>query len=88
VGPGGHFFGTEHTKARYRDAFYAPIISDWRNFETWEEAGSPTAVDKARDVFQQVLADYESPPLDQAIAEELDEFVERRIREGGVKTDF
>ncbi|MCP4009357.1 MAG: trimethylamine methyltransferase family protein [Proteobacteria bacterium] len=88
VGPGGHFFATEHTKARYRDAFYAPIISDWRNFETWQEAGSPTAVDKARDVFQQVLAGYEPPPLDQAIAEELDEFVERRIREGGVKTDF
>jgi trimethylamine--corrinoid protein Co-methyltransferase len=88
VGPGGHFFGTEHTKARYRDAFYAPIISDWRNFETWEEAGSPTAVDKARDVFQQVLADFEPPSLDQAIEEELDEFIDRRIAEGGVETDF
>ena len=88
VGPGGHFFGTRHTKARYRDAFYAPIISDWRNFETWEEAGSPQAVDKARDVFQQVLAEYEPPPLDQSIAEELDEFVEKRLAEGGVETDF
>ncbi len=35
VGPGGHFFGTQHTQDRYKTAFYSPIISDWRNFETW-----------------------------------------------------
>ncbi|MCB1452044.1 MAG: trimethylamine methyltransferase family protein, partial [Rhizobiaceae bacterium] len=27
VGPGGHFFGTEHTQQRYKTAFYAPILS-------------------------------------------------------------
>jgi len=41
VGPGGHFFGTDHTQARFRTEFYRPMISDWRNYETWEEAGSP-----------------------------------------------
>ena len=40
VGPGGHFFGAAHTLDRYETAFYAPMLSDWRNFETWEEAGS------------------------------------------------
>ncbi len=35
VGPGGHFFGAAHTLARYETAFYAPILSDWRNFEAW-----------------------------------------------------
>ncbi len=35
VGPGGHFFGAAHTLARYTDAFYAPIISDWRNNQQW-----------------------------------------------------
>ncbi|MBT3726015.1 MAG: methyltransferase, partial [Gammaproteobacteria bacterium] len=88
AGPGGHFFGTAHTQARYRDAFYAPIISDWRNFESWQEAGSPQAVDKANKVYRQVLEDYQPPPLDEAIKEELDEFVDKRIAEGGVKTDF
>ena len=39
VGPGGHFFGAAHTLARYRTAFYAPMVSDWRNFESWREAG-------------------------------------------------
>ena len=47
VGPGGHFFGTAHTQARYRSEFYRPLISDWRNYETWQEAGSPEAVQKA-----------------------------------------
>ena len=41
VGPGGHFFGAEHTQSRYRTAFHKPMLSDWRNYETWEEAGSP-----------------------------------------------
>ena len=41
VGPGGHFFGCAHTQARYRTAFFAPMISDWRNYETWREAGAP-----------------------------------------------
>mgnify|MGYP000222877863 CR=1 FL=1 len=31
---------------------------------------------------------FEAPPLDLAIAEELDAFVERRIAEGGAPTDF
>ena len=41
VGPGGHFFGTGHTQARFRSEFYRPMISDWRNYETWAEAGQP-----------------------------------------------
>ena len=41
VGPHGHFFGAEHTQSRYTSAFYAPFLSDWRNYEAWAEAGSP-----------------------------------------------
>jgi trimethylamine--corrinoid protein Co-methyltransferase len=88
VGPGGHYFGAAHTRARYREAFYAPLISDWRNFETWREAGSPTAMEKAHRLWQEVLAGYEPPPLDPSVAEELDAFVTRRKAEGGFKTDF
>ncbi len=88
VGPGGHFFGTPHTQARYRDAFYAPVLSDWRNFEAWQEAGSPTAMEKATRVWKECLAAYEAPPIDPAIAEELASYVARRKSEGGFKTDF
>ena len=88
VGPGGHYFGTAHTLERFETAFYSPILSDWRNYETWQEAGSPTAFQKASAVWQRELAAYERPPMDPAIEEELDAFVARRKAEGGVATDF
>ena len=56
VGPGGHFFGAAHTQSRYRTAFFAPMISDWRNYETWREAGSPTAADAAERIVAERLA--------------------------------
>ena len=36
-----------HTLERYEKAFYAPILSDWRNYESWVEAGSPDAALRA-----------------------------------------
>lgn len=88
VGPGGHFFGTPHTQSRFKTAFYAPILSDWRNFETWQEAGSPNAMQKANRIWKERLASYEQPAMDPAAEEAVNDFVNRRIREGGVKTDF
>ena len=84
VGPGGHFFGTGHTLERYETAFYAPLLSDWRNFETWVEAGSPDAGRRANRIWKRLLADFQEPPLDPAIREELEDFVARRKAEGGV----
>ena len=83
VGPGGHFFGTAHTLERYETAFYEPIVSDWRNFETWEEHGSQTATQRANGVWQQILEEYEPPPLDDDKDEALKDFIARRKRDGG-----
>ena len=88
VGPGGHHFGTQHTQDRYRDAFYSPSVSDWRNYETWAEAGSPTALDHAERLVAEHLEAYEPPPLDDAVRAELFDFIDRRVAEGGVETDF
>jgi trimethylamine--corrinoid protein Co-methyltransferase len=88
VGPGGHFFGAAHTQSRFRTAFHKPMLSDWRNYETWEEAGSPQAPAKANAIWKELLAAYAPPVLDPAIRDELDVFVARRKAEGGVPTDF
>jgi len=47
VEPGGHFFGTAHTLARYESAFYRPLLSDWSNYENWAEAGARDATQRA-----------------------------------------
>jgi trimethylamine--corrinoid protein Co-methyltransferase len=88
VGPGGHYFGTAHTLERYRTAFYQPIISDWRNYETWEEAGKPEAKEKMIELVDVFLRSYEEPPMDETAKTELLAFVERRKAEGGVETDY
>jgi trimethylamine---corrinoid protein Co-methyltransferase len=88
VGPGGHYFGTPHTLERFRDAFYKPLLSDWRNYETWDEAGRPEAKQKMVELVEVFLSSYEEPAMGSAARMELEDFVERRKAEGGVETDY
>jgi len=81
VGPGGHFFGSAHTLERYENAFYQPILSDWRNFEAWQEDGAKTATQRANEIWKQLLHEYEKPPIDAAIEEELQAYMARRKQE-------
>ncbi len=88
VGPGGHFFGAKHTLERYATAFYQPLISDWRNFDQWQAAGSPEAPQKANALWKRALAEYREPTFDPGASEAVDAFVARRKAEGGEATDF
>ncbi|QEE36261.1 trimethylamine methyltransferase family protein [Octadecabacter sp. SW4] len=88
VGSGGHYFGVQHTQDRYETAFHQPFISDWRNFEAWEIAGGVWTAERAHKMFKNIIAEFEAPPMDIAIKEELAAFVERRKAEGGAPTDF
>jgi len=88
VGSQGHFFGVRHTQDRYETAFYRPFMSDWRNYEAWENAGGIWTAERAHRLYRKILAEYEAPPMDEAIREELDSFVARRKEEGGAPTDF
>ncbi|MEM8880195.1 MAG: trimethylamine methyltransferase family protein [Pseudomonadota bacterium] len=88
VGPGGHFFGCQHTQDRYQSAFYQPFLSDWRNFEAWQLDGSVWTAERAHRTYKKILAEFEPPPIDPAIDEELRDFVARRKAEGGAPTDY
>ncbi len=81
VDPGGHFFGTQHTLDRYEDAFYTPLVSDWSNYETWQESGARTTAQRANTIWKQLLHEYEQPTLDPAIDEALSDYVTRRKQE-------
>ena len=88
VGPGGHFFGTAHTLARYETAFYQPILSDWRNNQQWTAAGKPEAWQKANAVYKQALAEYQEPAMPMETREALAGFIAKRKEQGGSPTDF
>ncbi len=88
VGSTGHFLGADHTQTRYKSAFYSPFLSDWSNFESWEQAGAVATPRRANRIFKQVLARYQPPPMDEATTEALGDYVARRKSEGGAPTDF
>ncbi len=88
VGNAGHFFGIQHTQDRYTTAFYQPFLSDWRNYEGWEVAGSIWTPERAHLMYREIIGSFEAPPMDIAIREELADFVARRKAEGGAPTDF
>ena len=79
--PGNHFLGTAHTLANFESAFYRSTTSDNSSFEQWTEEGGLDAAQRANRIWKEQLASYEAPPLDDAIAEELTDYVERRRAE-------
>jgi trimethylamine--corrinoid protein Co-methyltransferase len=83
VGHGGHFLGAAHTMERFRDCFYRPLLSSTANFERWLRLGGKDTAARANEIWQAKLADFEPPPMDEAIRTELEDYVIRRRRELG-----
>jgi len=83
VGPGGHFLGAVHTLERFRDCFYRPLLSSTENYERWERNGGNDATARASLLWREALDEYQQPPLDDAIRDELQEYVVRRRAELG-----
>jgi len=77
-GPGQHFLGTAHTLANFETAFYRSSIADNNSYEQWEEDGSLDATHRANAIWKKMLADYEPPPIDEAVDEELKDWIERQ----------
>ena len=83
VGHGGHFLGAMHTMERFRTCFYRPLLSSSENYERWMRNGGNDANDRAAVTYQKTLADYEQPAIDDAVREELEDYVIRRRAELG-----
>ena len=81
VGPGGHFFGAAHTLERFETAFYRPIVSDWRNYETWADDGARTATERANGIWKQLLAEFEPPPIEEGRRDAIAAYVAHRKEE-------
>ncbi len=75
---GDHFLGNAHTLENFETAFYRSTTADNNSFEQWQAEGSLSAANRANAQWKQMLANYEPPPLDEAIDAELLEFIARR----------
>jgi trimethylamine---corrinoid protein Co-methyltransferase len=83
VGHGGHFLGAAHTMERFRTCFYRPFLSSSDNYERWMRNGARDTAARASEIVAKRLAEYEQPPMDEAVRAELEEYVVRRRRELG-----
>ena len=78
---GQHYLGTAHTLANFETAFYRSETADNSSFEQWSEEGGLDAAQRANATWKRRLENYVEPDLDQAIDEELREFIARRKAE-------
>ncbi|MCM2562098.1 trimethylamine methyltransferase family protein [Lutimaribacter sp. EGI FJ00015] len=75
VGPGGHFLGCAHTQAHFKSAFWKTDVLDYKPYETWSEEGARDTVTLAAARVEKLLADYQQPGMDPAVAEALAAYV-------------
>jgi len=83
VGHGGHFLGAMHTMERFRTCFYRPLLSSSENYERWMRNGGKDAAVRAGEIYRKRLEEYQPPALDDAVRQELEEYVVRRRAELG-----
>jgi len=79
--PGQHFLGTAHTLANFETAFYRSDTADNNSYEQWVEDGSLDAAQRANRIWKERLASYVAPTLDDAIDQELQEYIAKRKAE-------
>jgi trimethylamine--corrinoid protein Co-methyltransferase len=80
---GGHFLGAAHTLERFRECFYRPLLSSTENYERWNRKGGLDAAARATEIWKKTLEEYEQPPMDEGLREQLEEYVTRRRAELG-----
>ena len=84
IGPGGHYLGHPHTLENFQRAFFMPELFDNNSIEQWQAEGAIEITERALKYANSLLADYEEPKIDEAINEELLNFIE--LRESQIPT--
>jgi trimethylamine--corrinoid protein Co-methyltransferase len=59
------------------------MLSSSENYERWMRNGGKDAATRAGEIYRKRLEEYEAPALDDAVRQELEEYVVRRRAELG-----
>ena len=78
IGPGGHYLGHPHTLENFQRAFFMPELFDNNSIEQWQAEGSTEITERALKHAKALLEDYEEPKINEAINDELLEFIALR----------
>ncbi|MDH3377644.1 MAG: trimethylamine methyltransferase family protein [Gammaproteobacteria bacterium] len=77
-GPGQHMFGTAHTLAHYRTAYWESQLNDDQPYESWLEQGGDNAMLRANRMWKETLQAYQAPAMDVGVNDALKDFINRR----------
>lgn len=82
VGPGGSYLGLEHTVRHYRQELWIPgRLWDRGTWDAWYDGGATTMAERAAARLEELLNGPEPPPMDEAMAREVDAVVEAARRD-------
>ena len=84
VGPGGNYLAEEHTLRHFRREIWLPG-SAWtrQTWDGWEQEGRTSMGQRAAAEVRRILSDHRPPPVDEALAREIDRIVNAARRELG-----
>lgn len=81
--PGGHFFETKQTMARYGTEFYEPLVADLSNYGNWENNGAIPSQERATQIWQSILKNFKPPKETFERVERIKGLVQKMIETGG-----
>ena len=82
--PGGHFFETKQTMARYSTEFYEPLIADLSNYGNWKNKGAITSEERATQIWQSILKNFKPPTEAFERVGRIEDSMQKMIEIGGV----
>ncbi len=71
VGPGGNYFGEEHTFRHFRENWFPKLMSRG-NYDQWTAAGALSLGGRANERVRSILREHQPEPLSPEVVAELD----------------
>ncbi len=75
VGIGGNYLDTEHTVRHFRREYWFPKLFDRNNWERWVKEGAKTVLEKALEIEDELLTQYQCTPLEDGTLKEINQVV-------------
>lgn len=85
AGPGGSYIETLHTLRHFEEVWY-PRLFDRRTYDTWVEAGNPTAIKTANEVAREAVSKHTPSPLPASTLDALEGIIAEADARAGLST--